>query len=98
MLLEEEKGTLYFSFDMNDLLKADMLTRYQAYKTALEANWIRIDEIREQEDYTPLGIDFVGLNLGSVLYYADTKKIYTPNTGEIETLDTMKGGEGVNED
>ncbi len=35
MLLETEKGNLYFSLDMNDLLKADMLTRFNAYKTAL---------------------------------------------------------------
>lgn len=92
LLLEAEKGSYYFSFDMNDLLKADMLTRYQAYKTAVEANWINIDEIRALENMKPLGIDFVGLNLANVLYYPADKTIYTPNTGTYSDL-TKKGGD-----
>lgn len=92
LLLEAEKGTYYFRFDLNDLLKADMLSRYQAYKTAIEANWIKIDEIRKLEDMEPLGIDFLGLNLANVLYYPDDKTIYTPNTGQFGDL--KKGGEG----
>lgn len=92
LLLEAEKGSYYFSFDMNDLLKADMLTRYQAYKTAVEANWINIDEIRALENMAPLGIDFVGLNLANVLYYPATNTIYTPNTGQYSDL-TKKGGD-----
>ena len=59
---------------MNDLLKADMLTRFNAYKTALESNWINIDEIRKREDLSPMGIDFVSMNLANVFYYPKTKK------------------------
>ena len=96
MLLETEKGNLYFSLDMNDLLKADMLTRFNAYKTALDSNWINVDEIRQREDLSPMGIDFVSMDLGNVFYYPQTKKVYTPNTGvlgDLTTLKSMKGGE-----
>lgn len=98
MLLETEKGNLYFSLDMNDLLKADMLTRFNAYKTALDSNWINIDEIRQREELSPMGIDFVSMNLGNVFYYPQTKKVYTPNTGvlgDLITLKTTKGGENI---
>lgn len=96
MLLETEKGNLYFSLDMNDLLKADMLTRFNAYKTALDSNWINVDEIRQREDLSPMGIDFVSMNLANVFYYPNTKKVYTPNTGvlgDLTTLKSVKGGE-----
>ena len=65
LLLEDEKGTYYFSLDMNDLQKADMLTRFNAYKTALDSNWISADEIRQREDLSPMGIDFVSMNLAT---------------------------------
>lgn len=96
MLLETEKGNLYFSLDMNDILKADMLTRFNAYKTALDSNWINVDEIRQREDLSPMGIDFVSMNLANVFYYPQTKKVYTPNTGvlgDLTTLKSVKGGE-----
>lgn len=96
MLLETEKGNLYFSLDMNDLLKADMLTRFNAYKTALDSNWINIDEIRQREDLSPMGIDFVSMNLANVFYYPETKQVYTPNTGVLGDLThakVEKGGE-----
>lgn len=96
LLLETEKGSYYFSLDMNDLLKADMLTRFNAYKTALESNWINVDEIRKREDLSPMGIDFVSMNLANVFYYPKTKKVYTPNTGafgDLKTLKAEKGGE-----
>lgn len=98
LLLETEKGSYYFSLDMNDLLKADMLTRFNAYKTALESNWINVDEIRKREDLSPMGIDFVSMNLANVFYYPKTKKVYTPNTGafgDLTTLKAEKGGENI---
>lgn len=100
LLLEDEKGTYYFSLDMNDLQKADMLTRFNAYKTALDSNWISADEIRQREDLSPMGIDFVSMNLANVFYYPKDKKVYTPNTGilsDLNNLKPQKGGED-NED
>lgn len=85
---------------MNDLQKADMLTRFNAYKTALDSNWISADEIRQREDLSPMGIDFVSMNLANVFYYPKDKKVYTPNTGilsDLNDLKPQKGGEN-NED
>ena len=79
---------------MNDLLKADMLTRFNAYKTALDSNWINIDEIRQREDLSPMGIDFVSMNLANVFYYPETKQVYTPNTGVLGDLTHAKAEKG----
>ncbi len=96
LLLESEKGIMYFKFDMNDLLSADMLSRFQAYQVALASHWIGIDEIRAKEDLSPLGIDFVGLGLNDVLYQPETRKVFVPNTGKASVLN-WEGGEPINE-
>lgn len=93
LLLEEEKTSHYFSFDTNQLLKADMLARYQAYQVALNSHWMNIDEVRKQEDLKPLGIDFVGLGLQDILYYPETKRIYIPNMGKGDTVGKDAGKE-----
>ena len=43
-----------FSYDA--LLRTDTLTRYQAHKIALDAGFLSIDEIRELENRTPMGV------------------------------------------
>ena len=79
-LLEKEKGTYYWAFDTKELLKGDMKERFEAYKTALDANFMQIDEVRYAEDMEPLGMTWVKLGLQDVLYDPKTKQIYTPNT------------------
>jgi HK97 family phage portal protein len=39
---------------LDGLLRADTKTRYEAYKSALDAGWMTIDEVRELEDRPPL--------------------------------------------
>jgi phage portal protein BeeE len=36
------------------LLRADTKTRYDAYKVALDAGWVTVDEVRALEDLPPL--------------------------------------------
>jgi HK97 family phage portal protein len=86
LLLESEKGKLYFSFDTKELLKGDMATRYAAYKTALDGNFMQIDEVRYAEDLEPLGLTWVKLGLNDVLYDPKTKQIYTPNTDKTAKM------------
>lgn len=89
LLTEDEKhGTspLYFAFDTKELLKGDMKERFDAYKTALDANFMQIDEVRYQEDMPPLGLSWVKLGLQDVLYDPKTKVIYTPNTGQASAM------------
>lgn len=85
-LLEKEKGALYWAFDTKELLKGDMRQRFQAYKTALDANFMQIDEVRYAEDMEPLGLSWVKLGLQDVLYDPETKMIYTPNTNQTSTM------------
>ena len=90
LLLEEEKHSKYFIIDTSELLKADILTRYQAYQIGLAANFLQPDEIRFKENLAPLGLDFIKLGLNDVLYDPKTKQIYTPNTDSH----TKMGGAG----
>ena len=85
-LLEREKGAYYWAFDTKELLKGDMKERFDAYKTALDANFMQIDEVRYAEDLEPLGLSWVKLGLQDVLYDPKTKRIYTPNTNKTEEM------------
>ena len=97
LLLEKEKHSKYFVIDTSELLKADILTRYQAYQIGLAANFLQPDEIRFKENLAPLGLDFIKLGLNDVLYDPKTKQIYTPNTdshAKIDDAGLQNGGEG----
>lgn len=97
LLLEEEKHSKYFVIDTSELLKADILTRYQAYQIGLAANFLQPDEIRFKENLAPLGLDFIKLGLNDVLYDPKTKQIYTPNTdshAKIDETGLQSGDEG----
>jgi HK97 family phage portal protein len=63
LLLEEEKGSFYFAFDVNELVKVDILKRFQAYDLAVKDGILQIDEIRAKENLEPLGLDFIKLGL-----------------------------------
>lgn len=82
LLLPSERDLMYFAFDTNELLKGDVLKRYQAYKTGLECNVLQIDEARYKEDLPPLGLNWIKLGLQDVLYDPKTKVIYTPNMNQ----------------
>jgi HK97 family phage portal protein len=97
-LLEKEKVSVYWAFDTKELLKGDIKTRYEAYKMAIDANFMQPDEARYMEDWEPLGLNFIKLGLDCVLYDPKTGKIYTPNTDKTNQIDDMKGGENQNED
>ena len=93
LLLESEKSSFYFAFDTKELLKGDIKERFEAYKIAIEANFMQIDEVRYMEDLPALGLDWIKLGLDSVLYNPKTKEIYTPNTNETQNMEKLKGGD-----
>lgn len=80
MLLEKEKGRRYFAFDTRELTRGDILKRYQAYAIGKKNGFIMVDDIRKQEDMTPIDFPFIQLGLADVLYNPKTGEIYTPNT------------------
>lgn len=86
MLSEDEKGTFFFAFDTDDLLKGDIEKRFEAYKMALDGGFMQMDEVRKKEKLPAYGLDFIKLGLQDVLYYPDTNQIYTPNTNKLSVL------------
>lgn len=99
LLLEEEKGKLFFDFDTNDIKKGSLLERMQAYKIAIDENIMVLDEVRRIENLPPHELNFINLNLGNVLYNPATGKGFVPNTGEtFDMTDFIKRSERKNED
>lgn len=90
MLLEAEKGSLFFAFDTSDMLKADIEKRFKAYEIASKNGFMQIDEIRARENLPAFGLDFIKLGLQDVLYYPEDHKIYTPNMNQMADLDTLE--------
>lgn len=91
LLLEKEKKDYYWAFDTKELLKGDIRERFEAYKTALDANFMQIDEVRYAEDLEPLGLTWIKLGLQDVLYDPKTKQVYTPNTNQTSELGASGG-------
>jgi HK97 family phage portal protein len=89
LLLEKEKKSLFFEFDVKEIVKANITERYNAYKTAKETGFMTLNEIRRMENMNYVeGLDVVNVGLGAVLYDTDTHQYFTPNTGE--TVDLQK--------
>lgn len=92
LLLEKEKGSFYFGYDANELLKGDIEKRFKAYEIAIKNKILGVNEVRYKEDLepNPLFEDSILLGLSDVLYNTKTGKVYTPNTDKISD---MKGGD-----
>lgn len=84
LLLEKEKGKMYFDFDIKEIIKANPKERYEAYKIAKETGWLTFNEIRRMENMNYIeGMDTVNVGLGAVLYDTNTHTYYTPNTDAV---------------
>ena len=98
MLLEKEKNDMYFDYDMSSLLKGDIKSRYETYKTALDAGFLSVDEVRRKENEQPIGLPFVKLNLADVLYDPESKTVYAINTDRSMSIEELKkGGNKIDE-
>ena len=93
LLLEKEKSFFYFAFDTKEMLKGDLKERFEAYKVAIDSNFLQIDEVRFMENLPALGLDWIKLGLDSVLYDVKNKTIYTPNTNQLNKMENLKGGD-----
>ena len=94
LLLEEEKGSYFFDFDTKEIKKGSILERFQAYEIAVKNNFMFTDDVRRIENLPASGLDFVNLNLGSVLYNTESGKCFVPNTGETVDLSAFFGRKG----
>ena len=85
LLLEREKKSMYFEFDVKEIVKANLVERYNAYKTAKETGFMTLNEIRKAENMNYIdGLDVINVGLSSVLYNVDTQTYFTPNTGAMQ--------------
>lgn len=53
LIAPDERGELYAEFSLNELVKADLQTRMQAYRTAIEAGVLTRNEARSAENKPP---------------------------------------------
>lgn len=89
LLLEEEKRAgMFFAVDASELLKGDIVSRFNAYATALQNNIMSIDEVRYRENLPPLDFNYMKLSLADVLYNPRNGEIITPNTGLTQDVRT----------
>lgn len=79
MLLEKEKESIFFSYDISELTRADIKTRFEAYEKGYKNGFIQIDEIRQLEKLPDLNIPFFKMGLQDVLYNPATGDIFMPN-------------------
>ena len=91
LLLESEREDHYWEIDISELLKGDILKRFQAYSIAADKGFLLTDEIREKENLKAMGLDFVKIGLADVLYFPESKQIYVPNTNTMADLGTGQG-------
>lgn len=91
LLLEKEKSKYFFEFDVKEIIKADIKSRYEVYRMSKECQMTTINERRRMENLNDIeGGDVIDLGLGAVLYDVKTHTYYTPNTNE-----TSSGGADV---
>ena len=83
LLLESEKSNMKFEIDTSDLLRINANERFAAYQTGLQSGILTIDEVRRMENLPVLGMQYLKLGLGDVLYNISDGKIFVPNTGAI---------------
>lgn len=86
LLNPSEKDTSYFAFDTNDLTKADIKKRFEAYDLGISNGILQIDEVRYKENLPPLGLKFLKMGLADVLYFPESDEIYTPNTNKLAKM------------
>ena len=98
LLLEKEKKKYFFEFDVKEIIKANLLERYQAYKLAKEIGFLTTNEIRREENRNWIeGLDVVNVGLGAVLYDVNTGTYYTPNTDTVGSPNDDVSGEPADE-
>lgn len=91
LLLEKEKGSYFFEFDVKEIIKASLRERYEAYKLAKETGFLTLNEIRKSENLEEIeGLNIINVGLGAVLYSADTHTYFTPNTATTTDMGIEK--------
>lgn len=51
---EEDHGRVFFEFNVNGLLRGDIVSRYRAYSIGRQWGWLSVDDVRGLENMNPL--------------------------------------------
>ena len=81
LLLEKEKGKLFFKIDTTNILQTTMKERYEALNTAISSGIMSMNEARIKENLEPLPTDFNKFSLGNIFYSAKDNTMFVANTG-----------------
>ena len=81
LLLEKEKGRLFFKIDTTNILQTTMKERYEALNTAISSGIMSMNEARIKENLEPLPTDFNKFSLGNIFYSAKDNTMFVANTG-----------------
>lgn len=78
----ERADGVFISFNPDIMLRADTLTRYQAYQTGVSGGFVKISEVRAKEDmpFVP-GTDRLIIGNGAAIPLDDIGKQYTEGEG-----------------
>lgn len=93
LLLESEKeDNLFFKFKLDELTRASIKDRFEAYKDSLESGIETINEIRAKEGLESVeGLDIFKFNLADVIFDRKTKEFWTPNTNTNKNINQKVG-------
>jgi len=86
MLLEKEKKNYFFDYDVSELTKADIKTRYEAYAIGYKNRFLQIPEIRAMENMPSIDIPYFMLSMNDVLYDPDSGDIFMPNMNQFANV------------
>ena len=93
LLLEKEKGKLFFELDVKEIIKASIKERYEVYKMSKECQMTTLNERRRAENLGEIeGGDIIDFGLGSVLFNVKTQTFYTPN---IDATTSAKSAQDI---
>lgn len=89
LLLESEKDTMFFDFDLSEFTKANMKDRWAAWANAKRNGLVMSDEFRASENMPPLGIHYVNMGLQDVLMNPEDETVIVPNMGTVIDLKNL---------
>lgn len=96
LLLEKEKSKYFFEFDVKEIIKADIKSRYEVYRMSKECQMTTINERRRMENMNEIeGGDVIDLGLGAVLFDVNNQTYYTPNTNATSSGGSDNSGADV---
>ena len=90
LLLEKEKGKLFFKINTDKVLQSTQQERYDALNTGISSGILSINEARIKENLPPIDDNFHRLSLGAVMYQPEDRTYFIPNMGTVYSAKDKK--------